>query len=111
MLQAGAPTPLTSGRPAPESAVRDESHRAHPVTISKLPVRFFLTDRRPPMNAKTPHRLLRLDIDPVIQRAEHLAEQVRRDLPSHGGIIRAAQGIALAYDDLIGLARIVADAL
>ena len=37
------------------------------------------------MNAKTPHRLLRLDIDPVIQRAEQLAEQVRRDLPSHSG--------------------------
>lgn len=57
------------------------------------------------MNAKTPHCLLRLDIDPVIQRAEHLAEQVRRELPSHGGIIRAAQGIAEAAHEAKRVAR------
>ena len=57
------------------------------------------------MNAKTPHRLLRLDIDPVIQRAEQLAEQVRRELPSHGGIIRAAQGIAEAAHEAKRVAR------
>ena len=53
------------------------------------------------MNAKNPHRLLRLDIDPVIQRAEQLAEQVRRDLPSHSGLIRAAQGVVEAAREAI----------
>ena len=57
------------------------------------------------MDAQTPHRELRLEIDPVIQRAEHLAEQVQRDLPSHSGIIRAARGIADAAHEAKRIAR------
>ncbi len=40
------------------------------------------------------HRWLRLEIDPVIRRAEGLAERVQRELPKHAGIIRAAAGVA-----------------
>jgi hypothetical protein len=57
------------------------------------------------MNSTNPHRLLRLDIDPVIQRAEQLAEQVRRDLPGHSGLIRAAQGVVEAAQEAKRVAR------
>lgn len=57
------------------------------------------------MTTQAPHRLLRLEIDPVIQRAEHLAEHVQRELPTHSGIIRAAQGVAGAAHEAKRVAR------
>lgn len=40
------------------------------------------------------HRWLRLEIQPVIERAEELAAQARKELPGHAGLIRAAAGVA-----------------
>ena len=40
------------------------------------------------------HRWLRLEIQPVIERAEELAAQVKTELPDHAGLIRAAAGVA-----------------
>ena len=57
------------------------------------------------MTSQGAHRLLRLEIDPVIQRAEHLAEHVERELPAHSGIIRAAQGVAQAAHEAKRVAR------
>jgi len=45
------------------------------------------------MQRKPIQRWLRLEIDPVIERAEAIARLVKRDLPTHGGIIRAADGV------------------
>lgn len=56
-------------------------------------------------SAESQHRPLRLDIDPVIRRAEHLAEQVHRELPGHDGLIRAAAGIAEAAHEAKRVAR------
>jgi len=57
------------------------------------------------MTSRSAHRLLRLEIDPVIQRAEQLAEHVQRELPAHAGIIRAAQGVAEAAHEAKRVAR------
>jgi len=57
------------------------------------------------MSSPKTHRLLRLEIDPVIQRAEHLAEHVQRELPAHAGIIRAAWGVAEAAHEAKRVAR------
>ncbi len=38
--------------------------------------------------------LLRLDIDPVIARADALVSYVERDLPTHDGLARVARGVA-----------------
>ena len=42
------------------------------------------------------HEPLRLRIDPVARRAEEIAEAVARELPTHGGLQRAARGVANA---------------
>ncbi len=59
------------------------------------------------MSSSKTHRLLRLEIDPVIQRAEHLAEHVQRELPAHAGIIRAARGVAEAAHEAKRVARVL----
>jgi hypothetical protein len=46
------------------------------------------------MSTDAAHRWLRLEIQPVIQRSEELAERVQRELPNHAGLIRAAAGVA-----------------
>ncbi len=46
------------------------------------------------MNPDRVHRWLRLEIDPVIRRADELVARVQQDLPAHAGIIRAAAGVA-----------------
>jgi len=46
------------------------------------------------MESRRSRRSLRLNIDAVIERAEELAALVARELPTHGGIIRAARGVA-----------------
>ncbi|MHB0958229.1 MAG: hypothetical protein ACYC0X_12180 [Pirellulaceae bacterium] len=46
------------------------------------------------MASDTVHRWLRLEIQPVIERAEELAQRVERELPNHAGLIRAAGGVA-----------------
>ncbi|MHB8969631.1 MAG: hypothetical protein ACYC3X_05555 [Pirellulaceae bacterium] len=46
------------------------------------------------MSTDAAHRWLRLEIQPVIQRSEELAERVQRELPKHAGLIRAAAGVA-----------------
>ena len=53
------------------------------------------------------HRWLRLEIDPVIRRAEELAGRVQRELPEHAGIIRATAGVASSAQE----AKRVANAL
>ena len=45
------------------------------------------------------HEPLRLRIDPVARRAEEIAEAVARELPTHGGLQRAARGVANAARD------------
>lgn len=57
------------------------------------------------MTSQAPHRPLRLEIDPVIQRAEELVAQVQRELPAHPGIIRASQGVAAAAHEAKRVAR------
>ena len=57
------------------------------------------------MNAKTPHRLLRLDIDPVIQRRSSWRNRSGGSCPVTADIIRAAQGIAEAAHEAKRVAR------
>jgi hypothetical protein len=46
------------------------------------------------MPSSSRQRWLRLEIDPVIERAEQLSRLVARELPEHSGLIRAAAGVA-----------------
>jgi hypothetical protein len=46
--------------------------------------------------SQAPHRPLRLEIDPVIRRADHLEQRVQQELGTHAGLLRAAAGIAQA---------------
>ncbi len=48
---------------------------------------------------------LRLKIDPVIENAEEIAERVKRELPSHAGIARAARGVAEAAHEAKRVSR------
>jgi len=50
-------------------------------------------------------RWLRLEIDPVIRRAEHLAERVQRELSDHAGLIRAAAGVVHSASEAKRVAR------
>ncbi len=52
-------------------------------------------------------RWLRLEIDPVIRRAEHLAGQVQRDLPTHAGLVRAAAGVLRAAQEAKRVSRVL----
>jgi len=48
------------------------------------------------MKRRSKNGSLRLKIDPVIENAEEIADRVKRELPSHAGIARAATGVAEA---------------
>ncbi len=48
---------------------------------------------------------LRLQIEPIVARAEHDAESVRRDLAGHEGLLDVAQGIAEAARDAKRVSR------
>jgi hypothetical protein len=50
-------------------------------------------------------RWLRLEIDPVIRRAEHISAHVQRELPNHAGLIRAAAGVAHSAQEAKRVAR------
>ncbi|MCL4202015.1 MAG: hypothetical protein KJ000_05940 [Pirellulaceae bacterium] len=57
------------------------------------------------MKPQATHRPLRLEIDPVIERAERLSEKVQQELADHQGLIRAARGIADAAHEAKRVAR------
>ena len=57
------------------------------------------------MMADTHRCWLRLEIDPVIERAEQLAAQVQRELPDHAGLIRAAAGVTRSAQEAKRVAR------
>jgi hypothetical protein len=52
-------------------------------------------------------RLLRLEIDPVIARAEAIVERIDCQLPGHPGIARAAAGVAAAACEAKRVARVL----
>ncbi len=57
------------------------------------------------MTKRSVQRWLRLEIDPVIRRAEEIALRVQRELPQHAGIIRAAAGVAGSAHEAKRVAR------
>lgn len=57
------------------------------------------------MKRQPVQRWLRLEIEPVIDRADEIAQQVRQELPSHAGIIRAASGVLGAAEEAKRVAR------
>jgi hypothetical protein len=57
------------------------------------------------MNSQASHRPLRLEIDPVILRAERLSGQVQQQLADHQGLIRAARGVVEAAYEAKRVAR------
>ncbi len=48
---------------------------------------------------KSFHHWLRLEINPIIQRANEISGRVQQELPSHAGIIRAAAGVVGAAEE------------
>ncbi len=59
------------------------------------------------MMADTHRCWLRLEIDPVIERAEELATYVQRELPDHAGLIRAAAGVTRSAQEAKRVARVL----
>lgn len=57
------------------------------------------------MKRRSQKEPLRLKIDPVIENAEEIADRVRRELPSHAGIARAARGVAEAAHEAKRVSR------
>ncbi len=45
------------------------------------------------MKPRSRKRLLRLEIDPVIEQADAIAQRVRVELPTHSGLARASEGV------------------
>lgn len=59
------------------------------------------------MSRKGKSRWLRLQIDPVISRANEISSYVQQELPTHGGINRVAAGVVVAAEEAKRVASVL----